>query len=200
MKTEGILCLPQRGKVPSLSRRMRCSAAYAAGCRAKKKSRKRLFFALRRRHSPTHPGAAMSRFAEGCGFGCGLCGSLPPPYFHTARRAAAQRKRAASGSFLLCAEGTARPISALRCPALPRAADSAQPVLARIREASETRRTADAGRRRPYGRRVRRRGATQYRDAYRIRAYSPKYAARIRGSFSRSSALPSITILPVSST
>ena len=82
------------------------------------------FFALRRRHSPTHLGAAMSRFAEGCGFGCRLCGSLPPPYFHTARRAAAQRKRAASGSFLLCAEGTARPVSALPCPALPRAADS----------------------------------------------------------------------------
>ena len=164
MKAEVILCLPQRGKVPSLSRRMRCSAAYAAGCRAKKKSRERLFFGLRRRHSPYLLGAAMPHFAEGCGF------------------------------------GTARTCSALPCPALPRAADSAQPVLARIREANETRRTADAGRRRPYGRRVRRRGATQYRDAYRIRDYSPKYAARIRGSFSRSSALPSITILPVSST
>ena len=46
MKAEVILCLPQWGKVPSLSRRMRCSAAYAAGCRAKKKSRKRLFFSV----------------------------------------------------------------------------------------------------------------------------------------------------------
>ena len=62
MKAEAILCLPQWGKVPSLSRRMRWAAA--------------------------------------------------------------QRKRAASGSFLLCAEGTARPVSALPCPSLPRAADS----------------------------------------------------------------------------
>lgn len=44
-------------------------------------------------------------------------------YSHTPIRVPAQRKRAASGSFLFCAEGTAHAaLLTLRCPALPRAA------------------------------------------------------------------------------
>ena len=95
MKAEVILCLPQWGKVPSLSRRMRGSAAYAAGSRTEKKSRKRLFFGLRRRHSPTRLGAAMSPLCRGLRIRMQIARKALQPYFHTAIRISVQRKRAA---------------------------------------------------------------------------------------------------------